>query len=137
MIYNNEKNDILNVEALSIVRKNLCDTYIKVISSNGIIIVFTINDRDFDPRNMELNKTIDLIKNIYWDITLKTKETYYIFDISKDIVKLTRLDDNLYKLEVYIDNPDIIYSPLNENGNFKNLIINIDFSFLYKDEIIK
>ena len=81
--------------------------------------------------NLLTNEKIDLIKHIFWDITLKTNDTYYLFDITKDKVYLTRLEDNKFRLEVNIDNPDMIYCPKNES--FKNLTIDVEFSFVYED----
>ncbi len=133
MIYNDETIDINNVEAFYIVRKNSRDTYIK-ISAKDNSITFTISDNDFDPRKLEMNKEIDLVKHIYWDVTLKTKDTYYLFDLTKDRVELTRLEDNKFNIKVDIKNPDMIYSPNEDNPSFKNLIIDTNFSFIYADK---
>lgn len=135
MIFNDENNEIETIEAFYIIRKNSRDTYIKIISKDGKRIIFSFNDSDFDPRKMEKGKKTDIKKYIYWDITLVTKETHYLFDITKDIVNLTRTDDNLYNIEVHVENPDMIYSPSVENASFKNLIINHDFSFVYEEKV--
>lgn len=132
MIYNDEKLEIEKVEAFYIIRKTSCDTYIK-ISSKDNNITFDFKDKNFDPRKLEFNKKINLIEYINWDVELITKETYYLFDLSKDKVYLTRLDDNQFKIEVNIEKPDMIYTPLGENKSFKNLIVNTEFSFIYED----
>ena len=75
-----------------------------------------------------------MIDKIYWDVSLVTPETYYLFDLSKDKVNLTRLDDNLFNLDVMIEKPNIIYCPLGENESFKNLIINTNFVFVDEDD---
>ena len=131
MIFNDHSLKIDKVEAFYIIRKHSFDTYIKVIAKDNTNISFTFNENDFSPKNFKINEKIDLVKHIFWDITLKTNDTYYIFDISKDKVYLTRLEDNKFRLEVNIDNPDIIYCPKNES--FKNLIIDVTFSFVYED----
>ena len=120
------------VKAFYIIRKGSCDTYIEVISEDENKIVFTFKDNDLDPRKLEVNKVIDLTKHIFWDITLTTKDTYYLFDISKDKVELTRLDDNLFKLDVCVEKPNMIYSPLGVKTTFNNLIIDTEFSFVYE-----
>ena len=135
MIFNDNDIGITKVEAFYILRKNSRDTYIEVSKNDDVRIMFTISDKDFDPRNLKKNVKTDLVKHIYWDVTLKTKETYYLFDLTKDKVFLTRLEDNLFKLEVNITNPDMIYSPLADDATFKNLIINTEFSFIYEDSI--
>ena len=133
MIYNDKKIAIKEVEASYIIRKNSFDTFIKIVSVDDQRIIFTFCDKNFDPRKLELNKTIDLKNLVYWDVTLVTKETYYLFDLTKDEINLTRLEDNKFNLKVHIENPDMIYSPLGENATFKNLIIDKDFSFVYED----
>ena len=132
MIFNNEKIKIENVEAIYINKNNLQDIYIRIIFEDEKSITFNFNKKKFDPRKLEINNKINLIKYLCWDTELITNETYYLFDISKDIVNLIRLDDNLFEKEVHIENPDMIYSPLGENATFINLIINTQFSFSYK-----
>ena len=102
MIVNDIEEGIKEVEAYYIFKKHSCDTYVKITSKNNKSINFTFNDRDFDPRNMKINEKIDLVKYIYWDVELVTNETYYLFDLTKDKLELTRLNDNLFKLEVKI-----------------------------------
>ena len=133
MIFNDENINIEKAEACYIIRKHSKDTYIKLYSEDEKSIVFSFCDNEFDPRNLEMNKKTDINKLIYWDISLKTKDTYYLFDISKDKVELTRIDDNLFELEVDVENPNMIYSPINENATFKNLIIKTNISFTYNE----
>ena len=130
MIYNDEELNNIEVEAVYIINKHSRDTYIE-IKSNDKIITLNFND-SFNPKKLELNKKVNLIDYINWDVELKTKETYYLFDISKDKVFLTRTRDNKYKIEINIEKPDMIYSPLGNNATFDNLIINMYFSFKYE-----
>ena len=129
MIFNNEDLGEPIVKALNIVRKNSFDKYIK-IEKDDKSIAFYFKDKDFNPQNLEKNSKINLIEYVHWDVTLKTKETYYLFDLTKEKVFLTRLDDNLYNIEVNIENPDMIYSPSGEA--FNNIKINVDFPFIYE-----
>ena len=122
------------IEALFIIKKHSKYTNINISTKDDTRILLSFNDEGFDPRHLDINKKIDLIKYIYWDVTLKTKETYYLFDITEDKVFLTRLDDNLYNIEVNIDNPDMIYCPLGDNESFNNLYINCNFSFIYEEK---
>ena len=132
MIYNGEKIDIEEVAAMYAFKKHETHTYIEVLSKKGERIAFTWKGVEPNPKSLEKNKTIDLVPYLLWDVTLSTKETYYLFDLTKEKVKLTRLDDNLFRLEVYIENLDIVYSPLSENASFKSLIIDVDSSFCYE-----
>ena len=132
MIFNKDNFGSPDVKAFYVIKKNSFDKYIEIISKDNKRITFTIRDNDFNPQIIEKNKKINLIEYIYWDVELITKETYYLFDITKDKVLLTRLDDNLYNIEVDVKKPDMIYCPLEES--FNNLYINADFSFIYKDE---
>ena len=132
MIYNDTEIGLEKVDAFYITRKHSANTYIEMFFKTGMHIAFTFNNKEFDPRMLEKNKIINLIEYIHWDVTLVTNETYYLFDLTKDIVNLTRIDDNLFNIKVNIKDPDIIYSPSNEN--FKNLIIDLNFSFIYTDD---
>ena len=134
MIFNDEEIEIAKVEAFYIVRKHSADTYIKITSKKGQSIDFTFNDEEIDPRLLEKNKKINLVPHLFWDVELITKDSFYLFDLSKDKIELTRLDDNLFKIEVNIENPNMIYSPLVPNASFKNLLIETEFSFVYEDK---
>lgn len=79
---------------------------------------------------MPINKKTDITKYIYWDISLTLNDTYIIFDISKDHVYLTRINEKEYKLEIIVADPDIIYSP--QNITFKTL--NIDAKFIVESK---
>ncbi len=119
MIYNDEKIKINNVIANN--------KYIEIIFDDEKSIIFNFNNKNFDLNNLEKNIEIDLIKNIYWDVEVVTKETYYLFDITKEKVSLTKLNDNLFNLEVIIKNPNMIYSPIGKEATFKNFLINVHF----------
>ncbi len=132
MIYNNESIVSITVEAYYITRKNSSDRYIKIIFDNKSIIL-GFNNKDFDPRNLNINQKINLLDYIYWDVELKTSEVIYLFDITKEKIELTRLDDTLFKIDIHIENPDMIHSYLKEDESFDNLCINTEFSFIYED----
>ena len=132
MIINNEDIGTPIVKAFNIVRKNSFDKYIE-ISKDDKRIAFYFKDKDFDHQSLEKNIKTKLNDLVYWDVTLKTKDTYYLFDLTKEKVFITRLDDNLYNLEVDIKNPDMIYCPLGEKETFNNLYLNINFSFVFDD----
>ena len=119
MIYNDEKIEIKNVIANN--------EFIEIIFDEDKSIVFNFNNKKFNLNDLEKNIEIDLIKKIYWDIELVTKETYYLFDITKEKVSLTKLNDNLFNLEVIIKNPNMIYSPIGKGATFKNFLINVHF----------
>ena len=134
MICNDKEVEIEKVEAFYIIRKHSWSTYIEVISKEEDRIDFTISDKEFDPRLLKINECVDLVPHICWDVTLNTKETYYLFDLTKDKVELTRLDDNLFKIKVDIENPNMIYSPLASDATFKNLKFETNFSFIYEEK---
>lgn len=87
---------------------------------------FINSNNDFDIKKLDLSGKTDITNKIYWDVTLKTKDTYYLFDISKDKVYLTRINDNKYKIEVEVNDPDMIYSP--SKSAFKSLKIRAEFT---------
>lgn len=131
MIYNDEKIDIAKVNAVYIIRQNSRDTYIEIISKDEKRITFSFNTIEFNPKKLEKNKKFNLIEYIYWDVKLITNDTYYLFDLSKEKIYLTRLDDNLFKIEVHIENPDMIHSSDHESPTFNNLLIDTSFSFSF------
>ena len=133
MIYNDKSIKSVKVNADYIIRKNSRDTIIEVFFDDKRI-AFCISDDKLDPRNIKIGDTIDLKKHIYWDVEVITKDTYYLFDLTKDIINLKRVDDNLFNIDVRIENPDMIYTPDTINKGFKNLIINSDFSFNFDDK---
>ena len=133
MIYNDKSIKSVKVNADYIIRKNSRDTIIEVFFDDKRI-AFCISDDKLDPRNIKIGDTIDLKKHIYWDVEVITKDTYYLFDLTKDIINLKRVDDNLFNIDIRIENPDMIYTPDTINKGFKNLIINSNFSFNYEDK---
>ena len=134
MICHDKEVEIEKVEAFYIIRKHSWSTYIEVTSKDEDSIAFTIYDKEFDPRLLKINECVDLVPHVFWDVTLKTKETYYLFDLTKDKVELTRLDDNLFKIKVDIEDPNMIYSPLASDATFKNLKFETNFSFIYEEK---
>jgi len=128
MVYNNEYLEIGKIEA----HYNYC---IKISSIDGNVTLYLgFNTENYNFKEMPINEKMDIIKYLYWDTTLKTEETYYLFDLDKDKVYLTRLDDNKFRIEVDIENPDMIYCPLGKNEKFDNLKIDSEFSFIYKNK---
>jgi len=108
------------------------DYFIWIISKDGKKeIYFSFNQLNTNFKNMDFNKKISILKYLYWDTTLQTEETYYLFDLTKDEVYLTRLKDNRYRFEVNIENPDMIYCPKGKNERFNSLKIDVEFSFVY------
>lgn len=125
MIFNNIKIDIGNIEASY-------DRGIEITSKDHkYSFAIDFNQEENNIRNMELNKRISIIKFIYWDVSLREDETSYLFDLTKDEVYLTRLDDNKYRLEIYIKDPEMIYTydSLDNNKKFDSFSIDTVFSF--------
>ena len=128
MIYNDDSIEIGLVEAIY-------DDWICIKSvDNKKEIIFNFNKENYNFNHMDIGQTIDLKKYLNWDIGLKINKTSYLFDLSKDKVFLTKIDDNKFIFNVNIVNPNIIYiyNPI-ENETFKNLKINIEISFIRKD----
>lgn len=128
MIFDGEEIKIKEIDA-TIDEKNTVGFNISIDGENGEIISFTTNSEETDPRTFKVNEKVNIIKNIYWDVSFGINGTYYLFDITKDSVYLTKLEDNKYRLEVNITNPDMIYTPLGENESFDSLLIDVTFSF--------
>lgn len=125
MIYNDESIEIGLVEAIY-------GDWISIKSTdNKKEIVFNFNKKKFNFNDIDIGKTLDLKKYLNWDVGLKINETTYLFDLSKDKVILTKIDDNKFILNVDVVNPDMIYiyNPI-ENKTFKNLKINIEIFFV-------
>lgn len=133
MVYNDESIKSVKVNANYIIRKYSRNICIEVFFDDKRI-AFCFSDDKLDPRDIKIGDTIDLVKHIYWDVEVITKDTYYLFDLTKDIINLKRVDDNIFNIDVRIENPDMIYTPDTINKGFKNLIINSDFSFNYEDK---
>ena len=130
MIINGNKIKDNYVKASYIIRKNSSDKSIEVYADDTFVS-FNFKD-DFDPRSMDLKDTINLKDHINWDVSLEHIDTSYIFDISKDLIELTRLEDNKYTLKVSVTNPDMICS-YPEGKSFDDLSIDVFFSFVYED----
>lgn len=128
MIFDGEEIKIKDIDA-NIINNKTIGFSIYIIGEKGMEIEFCSNNEGIDPRAFKLNERVNIVKNIFWDISLKTSESYYLFDITKDSVYLTKLEDNKYRLEGNITNPDMIYTPLGENESFESLLIDVSFSF--------
>ena len=131
MIFNDNNLEIKYINANYIVRKNSRDTSINIYANDDSFISFCLN-KDFDPRNISINETISLIDHIYWDVSFKNNKDIYVFDITKESLKLTRLDNNSFKLTGKIENPDLYYTKP-EGLTFNLLEIDTKFSFVYED----
>ena len=121
MFYNNEDIGISKIEAYY---KNI----IEITSLDETITLYLgFNTKEYDVMKMEFNKRINIIEYLYWDVSLKVREGRHLFDITDNKVYLTRLDENKFRLEVDIDNPDMIDSNVDEI--FKSLKVDAEFSF--------
>jgi hypothetical protein len=118
MIFNNVEMNIKEV---------LANQYSIEINSDNLSIFLNFNREKIDLKSITINETIDLNKYINWDVSIKYKDDNLLFDISKDIVELTRIEDNKYKLFIDINNPDMIIP----KPSFDNLKIDTTFSFDY------
>jgi len=127
MIYNDENIGIREVVAY-------INKYIKIISLDGEKKLYlNLNREKHNFNNLPINESINLIEHLYWDTSLQTNETYYLFDITKEKINLTKLNDNIFRIEVDIKNPDMIYCPLGEKETFHNLKIDAEFSFVFEE----
>ena len=126
MIFNNVEMNIKEV---------IANQYFIEINSDNLSIILGFNQEKLDLKRLNINETIDLNKYIYWDVSIKYKDDNLLFDISKDIVKLTRIEDNKYKLFIDINNPDMIIP----KPSFDNLKIDttISFNYDYKQTVNK
>ena len=121
MFYNNEDIGISKIEAYY---KNI----IEITSLDETITLYLgFNTKEYDVMKMEVNKKINIIEYLYWDVSLKVREGRLLFDITDNKVYLTRLDENKFRLEVDIDNPDMIDSNVDEI--FNSLKVDAEFSF--------
>ena len=136
MIYNNKDLGKEKINAYYVIRKHSRDTYIEIVGKDNIKISFYLSEK-FDLNNIKINDKVSLIDYIFFDNALVTKNNRYTFNIEKEVVNLTKLEDNLYNIEVKIDKPDMVYSSPNENKSFDNLYINANFKFIFEDDKYK
>jgi len=126
MQYNEE-----NIEIRSVLI--ILNQYIQIISKDEKKNLYlNFNRNKFDIDKTELYKTIDLQYYLYWDNSFETEKTYYLFDSSKDKIFLTKLSADKYRIEVDIENPDIIFCPLEEHESFTKLKIDTEFIYTAK-----
>lgn len=109
------------------IKEVIANQYFIEINSDNLSIILGFNQEKLDLKRLNINETIDLNKYIYWDVSIKYKDDNLLFDISKDIVELTRIEDNKYKLFIDINNPDMIIP----KPSFDNLKIDTTISFDY------
>ena len=131
MIFNDVESNA-EITAHFIYHKYSREADIIVKDDDNKSIEFDFNMEEFDPRNLELNKVTDIKKYIHWDVSLDTKDIIYVFDLTDDVLNITRIDDNLFKFEFRCEKPDMIFSRP-EGNSFKNLIIEGNFSFIYNE----
>lgn len=118
-----------------LIKKNTNNRYIEIISKRkNYRIVLSFKKDAFSPMNMTSNQKIDLVRYINWDVELETNKRYYLFDISKEKVILTKKSDNVFNIQINVENPDMIYSSFGEKATFNKLLINTDFSFSYEEQ---
>lgn len=123
MFYNNEDIGISKIDAY----------YKKIIEitslDEDVTLILGFNTEEYDVMNMELNKRTNIVEYLYWDVSLKVKDGRHLFDITENKIYLTRLEDNKFRLEVDIENPDMIDSTVEEG--FINLKLDTIFSFVF------
>lgn len=123
MFYNNEDVGISKIDAYY---KNI----IEITSlDEDVTLILGFNTEEYDVMNMELNKRTNIVEYLYWDVSLKVKDGRHLFDITENKIYLTRLEDNKFRLEVDIENPDMIDSTVEED--FINLKLDTIFSFVF------
>lgn len=121
MFYNNEDIGISKIDAYY---KNI----IEITSlDEDVTLILGFNTEEYDVMNMELNKRTNIVEYLYWDVSLKVKDGRHLFDITENKIYLTRLEDNKFRLEVDIENPDMIDSNVDEI--FNSLKVDAEFSF--------
>ena len=123
MIFNGEDIGIGNVEATYLID-------MVIPSKDNLVKLFLgFNPQKYEFKEMSLNERIDIIEYLYWDVSLGVNGVSILFDISKDKVFVTRLEDNRFRIEIDVENPDIIYC-YEGSEPFTNLKIDTEFSFM-------
>lgn len=123
MIFNGEDIGVGNVEATYLID-------MVIPSKDNLVKLFLgFNSKKYDFKEMPLNERIDIIEYLYWDVSLSVNGVSILFDISKDKVFVTRLEDNRFRIEIDVENPDTIYCYEGSNP-FTNLKIDTEFSFM-------
>ena len=123
MIFNGEDIGIGNVEATYLI------DMVMPSKDNLVKLFLGFNPKKYEFKEMPLNERIDIIEYLYWDVSLSVNGVSILFDISKDKVFVTRLEDNRFRIEIDVENPDIIYCYEGSNP-FTTLKIDTEFSFM-------
>ena len=119
MIFNGEDIGIGNVEATYLID-------MVIPSKDNLVKLFLgFNPNKYEFKEMPLNERIQIIEYLYWDVSLSVNGVSILFDISKDKVFVTRLEDNRFRIEIDVENPDIIYC-YEGNESFTNLKIDTE-----------
>lgn len=124
----------INNEYFEITKTNAYYGYSIEIISKDKKFILNFNNEELILDKMELNKTIDLKKYIYFDAYFLDGKMNYCFDIADNKVDLTKIGDNLYKLDVDVKDIDEIVS-YDTDYKLKTIKINTDISFEFDYEI--
>lgn len=123
MIFNNESFEV-NVEANY-------GYFIEISDKSGknkVVLSFTPDHKDL--KNLNINERVFVTDEFFSDTSVIDEEGYCVLDISDINIYLTRLDDNLFRLELGVKNPYIMYT-VPEGKTLDYLGVNVEFSFNY------
>ena len=125
MLINNEEHKIANVIANY-------GYFIDIISNDEDKFTLSFKLEHDDLKNIELNKRLNVTEQFDFDASLSDKDGYQVIDIYRDNVYITRLEDNLFRLEVIINDAVIMFNK--SKTDLKTLNIDTQFSFNYDYE---
>lgn len=86
-----------------------------------------------DYRKFKINEKVFVTDDFHWDPTIEDEDGYIVLDTSDINIYLTRLEDNLFLLELGIKNPYVIFStPENRKLEYFGINVKISFNYDYK-----
>ena len=125
MLINNEEHKIANVIANY-------GYFIDIISNDEYKFTLSFKLEHDDLKTIELNKRLNVTEQFDFDASLSDKDGYQVIDIYRDNVYITRIEDNLFRLEVIINDAVIMFNK--SKTDLKTLNIDTQFSFNYDYE---
>lgn len=127
MNINNEEIKIKNINAYY-------DNRIELEAENGICLIINFKATPSELKDINLNERLLITDKFYFDASIeKDKENYMCFDISNNEIYLTKIDDNMYRLEIIIDDISIINKLGTIDINNIKVDTTITFDYEYKD----
>ena len=124
MIFNNKEYEIDRIDT--------DNENIEIYSKDNEVSLYLIgNPNEYNKiKELPFNERTNVNELFCWDSEVDYNNMSYVFDMSKDDVYITRLNDNKYLLEINIEKPDMIVAYENnkavEEKSFDNFRVSTE-----------